>query len=55
MQDYYFEVRESIINDDDFTKRFVNSNDEYLYDLVRRRDTEILGNTRPIRELLQSF
>ena len=55
MQDYYFEVRESIINDDDFTKRFVNNRDEYLYDLVRRRDTEILGNTRPIRELLQSF
>ena len=55
MQDYYFDVRQSIIDDDDFTKRFVNRNDEYLYDIVRRKDTEILGNTRPIRELLQSF
>ena len=54
MQDYYFEVRESIIDDDRFTKRFVNKRDENLYNLVRRKDTEILGNIRPIRELLQA-
>jgi len=54
MQDYYFDVRQSIIKDDNFTKRFVNHRDENLYDLVRRKETKILGNTRPIRELLQA-
>ena len=55
MQDYYFDVRSDIVDDDSFTQRFVNNRDENLYDLVRRKDTEILGNTTPIRELLQSF
>ena len=55
MQDYYFDVRSAIVDDDSFTQRFVNNRDENLYDLVRRKDTEILGNTTPIRELLQSF
>ncbi len=54
MQDYYFDVRESIIDDDRFTKRFVNNREENLFDLVRRKDTKILGNVRPIRELLQA-
>lgn len=54
MQDYYFDVRESIIDDDKFTKRFVNNREENLFDLVRRKDTKILGNIRPIRELLQA-
>ena len=53
MQDYYAEVRADIIDDDEFTRRFVNAKDENLYDLVRRKDTKVLGNVTPLRELLQ--
>ncbi len=53
MQDYYKAVRADIIKDDDFTKRFVNAKDEFLYDLVRREDLKVLGNVTPLRELLQ--
>lgn len=54
LQDYYMDVRKSIINDPTFTRRFVNSKDENLIDIVNRKDTQILGNLSPIRDLLRA-
>jgi len=54
LQDYYMDVRMSIINDSKFTRRFVNSKDENLLDIVNRKDTEIRGNLQPIRDLLRA-
>lgn len=53
MQQYYNAVKADIMDDDKFTKRFVNRKDESLFEVVSRRDVTVKGNTKTLRELIQ--
>lgn len=52
LQSYYRELKQDIIDDDKFTKQFVNSKDETLYSVTQRKDTTVRGIKAPLRELM---
>lgn len=52
MQSYYKAVKEDIIADDRFTKRFVNRKNERLFDVIYREETTVQGINKPIRDLI---
>lgn len=53
LQTYYNGLKQDIIEDDRFTKQFVNGQEETLYETTQRTETTVQGISKPLRELMQ--